>query len=193
MQKLLAGELESTLALDALEAADAFASQEVTQLLEKVDEKYTSNPLGKYVIALTGGDPRKGHDIFYEHAEAQCVRCHTVFEFGGTAGPSLHNVANRLTKEQILESLINPSARLAPGFGIVALTLNDGNTISGFLEKETDQELIIKSSEGTLSTVSRSDINTRQDIPSSMPPVGPILSLREIRDLVSFLDGLREN
>jgi hypothetical protein len=32
-------------------------------------------------------------------------------------GPKLNGIASRLKQEQLLEALINPSARIAPGYG----------------------------------------------------------------------------
>ncbi len=49
------------------------------------------------------------------------MRCHSYDDMGGNAGPRLNGVASRITRPQILEALIKPSARLAPGFGVVTL------------------------------------------------------------------------
>ena len=40
-----------------------------------------------YQVALKGGDAKKGEQLFYRHAGAQCVRCHLIGDWGGEVGP----------------------------------------------------------------------------------------------------------
>lgn len=91
------------------------------------------------------------------------------------------------------ESLINPSAQLSPGFGVVTLELKNGETSAGFLEQETTDYLILKQGTGETDKVLLSDIEKRTDIPSSMPSVESILTVREIRDMIAFLAGLKDD
>ncbi len=67
----------------------------------------------------------RGRDIFLYHSTAGCTRCHSVR--GATpegrpnpAGPDLSTIGLMRSKEELLESIIKPSASLAPGFGVVA-------------------------------------------------------------------------
>ena len=106
-------------------------------------------------------------------------------------GPKLAQIGTRLSREQLLQSLLEPSARLAPGFGAVTLTLKDGQEVSGILMEETDQQLTLKTSEAEPLHIAVSRIAERRNAPSSMPPMGTLLSKREIRDLVEFLAELK--
>ena len=67
----------------------------------------------------------------------QCTRCHTVRNAGADVGPNLTGVAQRLTGAQILESLLEPNARVAPGYGTVGVTLRNGQRVDGTLQEET--------------------------------------------------------
>lgn len=71
-------------------------------------------------LVSAGGDPAKGREIFLHHGAAECLRCHTVNGEGGTAGPDLSNVGSRLSREKIVESVVEPAAVLTPGFGEVS-------------------------------------------------------------------------
>ena len=104
----------------------------------------------------------------------------------------LNGVASRISREEILEALVEPSARIAPGFGVVTLTLKNGETLSGILAEETTNTLLLGLSKNDLKRVDKADIEERRSAPSSMPPMGTILSRREIRDLVAFLSTLEE-
>ena len=99
----------------------------------------------------------------------------------------LSNIGNVLTREQILEALIEPSARLSPGFGTVSLTLKDGQSVTGTLLEEREEELILQTSQAEPLEIAISRIAKRQNNPSSMPPMGTLMSKREIRDMVEFL------
>lgn len=105
----------------------------------------------------------------------------------------MNGVARRLTRPQILEAMISPSARLAPGFGMVTVNLKNGKTISGVLQGETATGLILKSGDQPGETISKDQITKRINATSSMPDMKYILSKKEIRDLVSFLVTLKED
>ncbi len=74
------------------------------------------NPLdGEWI--LEGGDEQKGRTLVYEHTNAQCMRCHKIGHYGGIAGPKLDGVASRLSDRELLESMIDPNAIVAEGYG----------------------------------------------------------------------------
>jgi mono/diheme cytochrome c family protein len=60
------------------------------------------------------------------------------------------------------------------------------------LLQETDGRLRLRLSTGEVRTIPKSDIATRSANPQSvMPPMGDVLSQRELRDLVAFLSSWR--
>jgi putative heme-binding domain-containing protein len=146
-----------------------------------------------YAGSLSGGDPDKGRRIFFANQSAQCIRCHSYNDRGGNAGPRLNGVAARLSREQLLEALINPSARLAPGFGTVTLQLKNGKTVSGILDGETNSSITVKSGDQKSEVIPKSQIAKRTNAPSSMPEMRFLLSKKEIRDVVSFLSELKND
>jgi quinoprotein glucose dehydrogenase len=146
-----------------------------------------------YAGSLLGGDPRRGAGIFWGHPTAQCIRCHSFNDYGGIAGPRMNGIAKRLTQEQILESLIEPSARIAPGYGIVVLELKNAKKISGILQKENADSYQMKIGDKPDTLVSKLDVVKKTDSPSSMPPMHYLLTKKEIRDVVSFLATLKED
>ena len=85
--------------------------------------------------------------ILIINSTGQCVRCHSVKGQGGTVGPSLTNIPNDLSREELLQALVEPSARLSPGFGTVLLTLSDVHVIADVLMEEHKDELIVKTSQ----------------------------------------------
>ena len=191
LDQLIAGKLPSEIHLDLLEALEKQDHRPTLQKLKAHQQAQSDDsPIAEYRSTLAGGDARRGHDIFYNHEAAQCVRCHSIFELGGNAGPGLKGLGERLSKTQILESMIAPSAALAKGYGVVALELKNKETISGTVLDETATSIKLKIGKADIREIDKNQISSRQDIPSSMPAMGSILTKREIRDLVAFLGDL---
>lgn len=190
LEAYVAGRADAELHLDIIEAVKEQGNEALLSTLQSFESGLLKeDTLALYRPALTGGDAEKGHDIFYEHESAQCVRCHTVFEYGGNAGPGLAGVADRLSPEKLLESMIFPSASFATGYEVVSLELKDGSIVAGVIADESEEQIVLKVGKETKS-VNQSDIKERISIPSSMLPMGEILTKRQIRDVIAFLGTL---
>jgi putative membrane-bound dehydrogenase-like protein len=72
--------------------------------------------VGTDKVKVTAGDPRRGEELFFTSPTAACASCHTVKGKGGAVGPILDGIAVRSDKAYILESLMDPNAKLAKGF-----------------------------------------------------------------------------
>jgi len=189
---LNAGKLDKGLQLDVIEAAQTNANPSLVEKLKPyLDKGDPTDPLNGFRETIVGGNKDRGQHLFYNHEEAQCVRCHTIWEWGGDAGPVLADVGAKYSAEELLESLIEPSATLALGYGVVSLNLQDGTTTAGIVEEETDDYLKIKIGKEEIRQIDKSMIKEREDIPSSMPGVKEILTKKEIRDMVAFLVSLK--
>ena len=150
MDELEAGALASEIQLEVIEAVDARNSDSLRSRLEAYRARFPAGDLtAQYAEALRGGNASAGARIFYRHEAAQCPRCHAIGGRGGDVGPDLQNVGERLSREELLQSLVDPGARIAEGYGDA-------------------------------------------DAASAMPPMGLILSRRQIRDMVEFLAELQE-
>jgi putative heme-binding domain-containing protein len=106
-------------------------------------------------------------------------------------GPNLTNVASRGDREYLLESIVNPNAKIAQGFETVMITLDDNSLHAGILKGETPTEVSLMPPGGALETLPKARIKSREIGPSGMPPLASVLSKRELRDLVEYLAGLK--
>ncbi len=185
IDQLIAKKLSSGISLELFEAVDATKSAALKNKLAPM--RSGKSVLEEYAGALTGGDKNNGAGLFFWNSTAQCVRCHAIGDNGGKVGPQLENIGNILTREQILEAIVDPSARLSPGYGTVKVTLTDGAQVTGTLMSEDKKELIIKTSDAEPIEIPLSRISKRENYPSGMPPMGLALSKKEVRDLVEFL------
>jgi quinoprotein glucose dehydrogenase len=188
--QLAAKQLPNTLALELSEAIEASGSVVLKNKLSQ-SRSGMASLIDQYAEALNGGNYITGRTVFNNNAAAQCIRCHTAGRGGGNVGPDLSKIGAALSREQLLEALVSPSTRIAPGYGNVDLILNNGQTVSGVLAKETDTELTITTSDAEPLVIEKARIKTRENIPSGMPDMSTVLSKREIRDVVEFLTTLR--
>ncbi|HEY2911140.1 MAG TPA: HEAT repeat domain-containing protein, partial [Gemmataceae bacterium] len=158
--RLEKGRVAKELQLDLLEAMKAAPSPS----RDKQRARFEASLPSKFAVSLHGGDAERGKEIFLGHAAAQCVRCHKVNDSGGAAGPDLSKVASRYpdkTREFFLESLLAPSARIAPGFGTVTLVLADGRTVSGVVASEDKKAITLQYSDGKKEAIPLGDVERR--------------------------------
>jgi putative heme-binding domain-containing protein len=192
--KMADGSLAPDLYLELGDAIDSTRAPALIARYKDISSKVSPDKLtAAYSGSLSGGDADRGRNIFFQNQNAQCLKCHAYDDLGGNAGPRLNGVAARITRPQILEALIAPSARLAPGYGVVTLTLKDGKTVSGLLQGESKTAITLKAGNGAAEVVPKTQITKRVNAESSMPDMKAVLSKKEIRDVVSFLSTLKEN
>ena len=91
---------------------DAFLNDALT-LLGRI---HKVSGVGVQEVKVAAGDPKRGEDLFYNNPIAACASCHTVKGKGGDVGPILDGIAVRADKAYIVESLMDPNAKLAKGF-----------------------------------------------------------------------------
>ncbi len=187
------GNLPDGALVELEEAIDATGSADLKSRFEAIlEEKAGGEEWKKYVGALAEGSIRNGRGIFFENQTAQCIRCHAYDDMGGNAGPRLSGIAKKLSREELLIALVDPSDRLAPGYGFITLTMNDGEKITATLIDQNSEEITIKIGAEPEQVIPQSEIAESNVAASSMPPMGTLLSKRELRDLVSFLSTLHE-
>jgi quinoprotein glucose dehydrogenase len=194
LDDLAAGKLAPELQIDLVDAVQSSGSAPLQARLEAYRKSRKAQTLTDAFrgALLRGGDARRGRDIFANHPAAACTRCHTLRGRGTDVGPNLTNIASTLTREQLLESLLEPNTRIAPGYGTVGITLRNGQKVDGMLRSETDTHVIVTTGTPPVEQrIVKSEIAERTNPVSAMPPMGALLKPREIRDVIEFLGLLR--
>jgi putative heme-binding domain-containing protein len=195
LDQLAAGKVKPGAQLELIEAAEKSDAPSVKARWAKTQAawKASGKPLAEYSYALAGGNPWRGAREFYDNQVMPCGRCHKVNGDGGEAGPDLTVIGKANTPEYLLESVIHPSAHIAPGFDSVTITLKNGSTETGSVSDETGRQLVLKRADGTSATLQKADIAQRVSAPSSMPEIyQQVFTRSQLRDVVAFLMVLKE-
>jgi putative heme-binding domain-containing protein len=149
--------------------------------------------LAGWRMTLEGGAARRGERVFREHPATTCTKCHALgAQLGSEAGPALDGVADRLTPEELLRSIVDPNAALAEGFQNWLLRTQDEEVFVGRIVEETLERLVLENNLRERLEFEPNEIALRKRDVSAMPAdTASHLSRREMRDLLAFLRGLR--
>ncbi len=195
LRLLAAGKVAPAVQVELLEAAAQRDSSELKKLLTERDVTMAAgnDPLAPYRFALAGGQRDRGLTVFESHPVMACVRCHRIGTgAGGDAGPNLADIGSRSSREQLLESIVKPNAKISPGFDTVVITRLSGGVAAGIVASENDEAVSLRAPDGKIVEVKKTDIAKREGAPSAMPEIyGALLTKAELRDLVEYLASVR--
>jgi len=184
--------LDPALHLDVFNAIETSTFSSLKTKLTNQQKKWRNNDLLAYQATLFGGNAEKGKELFIRNEAAQCLRCHAVNGKGGMVGPPLEHIADRLSREELLTSVINPNASISPGYGVVILSLKDGEELSGIVSAETTSELTLKIGNNPPRIIKRAAIKDMEMLPSGMMSMKDVLDKSQLRDLISYLITLKK-
>jgi putative heme-binding domain-containing protein len=197
VNKLLQPKFNDSLRLDVFLAAQASAEPAILAALQRYldvarkPEQLAAPGLPSELL-IAGGDPSRGRALALEHLAANCVACHRFeSDEGSEVGPLLKKIGEQRTAAELAESLVNPSAKVVPGFGFETLTLRSGEVLAGSVVSETNESLRLRQPDGNVKDVALSAIASRTPPVSMMPPMLGILKPAELRDVVAYLASLR--
>ena len=190
VEKAIAGTLQQGILLDLNEAVAASNSAPLLEMTQQMPK--TEGALAGFEDALYGGSQWAGRRYFQRNPTGQCVRCHAIGDQGGNVGPALDNIGDVLSREEILEALVDPSARLSPGYGTTTITLKEGEKVTGILLEENEERILLRTSDAEPLEIGTSRVESRTDMPSAMPAMGTMMSKRELRDVVEFLSNQKK-
>ncbi len=136
----------------------------------------------------TNGNVEAGRRIFYHPQKVGCFRCHLVDGRGNEIGPDLSTIG-RTEPQRILESLLQPSATVAPAYQAWTLAMHDGRVLNGILVRTYLDEYTYLDAQGKPFIVKTNDVAETKASPTSIMPEGLLNQLtdQEVRDLLAFL------
>lgn len=189
LDRFAAGKVPADVQLDLYEAAVTRTEEPVKAKFTALEASLAAAGRTPFDLTVAGGDPVRGRDVFDN--QGTCLKCHRIGPVGGSAGPKLDGLATRLKPAEMLQSLVNPNAVIVEGYGIAALTLQDGTAVAGTPVGEDADTVSMRTPAGDVQVVAKKDIKERTPPVSPMPPLGLVLPRRDVRDVMAFLQSLK--
>jgi putative heme-binding domain-containing protein len=147
--------------------------------------------LEDYRPLLTTGNPERGRSLFFE--QAGCHACHQVAGQGRAVGPDLTKIGAIRSGNDLLESVLFPSATMAQGFEAYEVELADGESMLGTLARQTPDQILMRNSSGAELRLPRDQILSLTRSKLSMMPEGLLQALTrdEAADVLAYLRSLK--
>src|SRR5262245_59870544 len=158
---------------------------------ERKERKLGSNPRPRAVLALHG-DPRRGEKIFWSQP-IQCGTCHRIGDRGTPVGPDLSTIGKHRSREDLLDSLLEPSRRIEPKYATYAAATADGISFTGLLVKRDDKCVVLRDSKSQEIVLAAKDVEELRPSRASLMPDGQLadLTAQEAADLIAYLYSLK--
>ena len=139
--------------------------------------------------AAAPGDAEKGKLLFKQQS---CVNCHTFANGQQPKGPHLVDIGKRYKRAELIESILNPSKKIAQGFDTWAFAMNDGKVYTGFVALESAETVTVRDATGISRDLHQQNIEDRVKQEISMMPLGIVgnLSPEQLADLITYLESL---
>src|SRR5256714_8438930 len=144
------------------------------------------------ILALKG-DTARGEKVFFVEGGVQGFQCHRVPDRGRDFGPDLSRIGQKYTRDQLLDSILNPSKTIDPAFATYQVETKNDLSYSGLLVRKSADEVVLKDANLNEVHVKASEMKTLETSKVSAMPEGLLQSLtaQEAADLVEFLSSLR--
>jgi len=145
--------------------------------------------------ALKGkGSPGRGRELFADLKGLACMKCHAVGKEGGTVGPELSSVGAKYPRDEIIASVLYPSAKISSGYEPIVLALDDGRVLTGVVKNETPRDVEIQDVDARLIRVEKDEIEGRKrsDVSIMPPGLAEGMSPSDFADLIAYLETLKE-
>jgi putative heme-binding domain-containing protein len=166
--------------------------EEIWQIITYIRSQEVKAP------ASASGNAVHGKELFY--GDANCSLCHMVDGRGGRLGPELTSVGASRTRAALIESVRNPSQRLAWGltestkefpqeYESVTVVTADGKEIKGVTLNEDSFSVQIMDTGEQLHLLEKDKLRSfRKTRESAMPAYGmSTLSEKDLDDILAFL------
>jgi len=162
---------------------------QIIAYLRSIEVKAPAKPLGS---------PAHGKELFY--GDANCSLCHMVAGKGGRMGPDLSSVGGSRTRESIIDSVRNPSRRLAWGlteatkefpqeYESITVVTSDGKEIKGVALNEDSFSVQMMDSSEKVYLLEKDKLRSFHKSRESMMPKYnvDILSDKDLEDIVAYM------
>ncbi|MBE7497044.1 MAG: DUF1080 domain-containing protein [Verrucomicrobiaceae bacterium] len=132
------------------------------------------------------GDAKKGQQVF----ATICITCHKHGQLGVDVGPPLSDVKVK-PPEALLSDILDPNRMFEARWSAYSIETKDGRVLSGLVQSETPDSVVLAMMGGAKETISRSAIKEMKSLDRTLMPDGleAAISKEQMSDLLAFLLG----
>ena len=151
------------------------------------ERKLGSNPRPKSILALAGNADRGGK-LFWSPS-LHCGSCHKIGEQGTPLGPDLSAIGKLRGREDLLESILEPSRRIEPKFAAYVVVTVDGRSLTGLLVVRDENKVVLRDAQNKEVTFAAQDVEALQPSRLSLMPDGQLsgLTAQDAADVLEYL------
>ncbi len=172
--------------LDALKSAISAAGS-----ITSGAKKLSPEEMAAFVADVRNKGDRVRGEAVYRRASLSCMKCHAIGGAGGKVGPDMGSIGGSAQIDYLVESLLDPNAKVKEGYHTVIVVTDDGKTSSGIKVRQTDTQLILRNAEGVETAIALDTIDEQVNGTSLMPAgLSDKLTHQELVDVVRFLSEL---
>ena len=149
--------------------------------------KLGSNPRPRTILALAG-DSARGEKLFWSPT-ANCGSCHKIGDRGTPIGPDLSSIGKLRRRDDLLESILEPSRRIEPKFVAYTAHTTDGRSLTGLLVKRDEHEIVLRDAQNKEIVLAAKLMEELRPSRTSLMPEGQLagLTAQEAADLLEYL------
>jgi len=137
------------------------------------------------------GDPQRGKQLIAASSknDLQCLKCHTIGGVGGQIGPDLSVIGKKASKQDLFESILNPSKAIADQYLTWQIETKKGLSLSGLIVEETPTTITLRDGNGKDTKIDKKDIESREKSLKSLMPDNLLAYMSEddLVDIVAYL------
>ncbi len=140
------------------------------------------------------GHADHGREVFFRSTANACASCHRVQGRGQWIGPDLLTIGVKYGRDELIHSILSPSAAIGLAYRSVVVALATGRTVTGLPVEDTPARLVLKTAEGERVVVEPSSIDERSTSDVSLMPEGLAQTMTDqgLVDLLAYLGTLRQ-
>jgi putative heme-binding domain-containing protein len=190
-------ELPAPVVSSAIEKATRHDDVSIRDLFERfLPAEKRIKRLGSVVqpeqILSLPGDPARGKQVFFEATGVLCKNCHRIQKDGKEVGPELTTIGKKLTRAQLLESILEPSKLIDPKYVTYLAETDDGRILTGLLVTKDSNEVVLKDAQDKLIRIPSKQIE--QLVPQRQSLMPDLLlrdtTAQQVADLLAYLSSL---
>lgn len=130
-------------------------------------------------------------ESIYRTEQLGCLKCHAIGGAGGLVGPDMISLGASAQPDYLLDSLLNPNAKVKENYNTTVVATVDGRVIAGVQIQKSEKLLTLRTAENKIVEIAIDQIDEQSQGVSLMPEgLVDALTDDEIASLVRFLSEL---